>query len=507
MATRHSHPYRIAVLAESASELRALRPLINLSEQIDCFHAPNVEAVTAEAQTVLVVVGDPPGAAITAATELRQRAPGRTLIGVGKNLAVERIVALARGGCAHVVDLALGSEPLTSVILDGFHAWRSAVKSEPHRVARTPDSLERLVGVSTPWREALARIALAQRRQGLTVLISGETGTGKGVVARAIHGRHDVPEHPFVDINCSALPETLLEAELFGHERGAFTDAQRRRRGIFELAHGGTLFLDEIGAMPLHVQAKLLKVVEDRTFRRLGGEQPISVSCRVVAGTNVDLAELVASGRFREDLYYRVKVFTIELPPLRARPGDAEVLAEHFLAEVRERYGLEVTGIAPAALRSLAAYRWPGNTRELQHAIERAAIVAEHGRIELTHLDPAISGGGQVAAPKARESDGAATHRVAAAGATIEIPPEGLSLAALERRAVVATLRMVGGNRSRAARLLGISRTRLLRRIAELEQERQRRTDSRSPGGGAGVWEQDPDEGEDAGHQAPGCEE
>jgi two-component system response regulator HydG len=207
--------------------------------------------------------------------------------------------------------------------------------------------------------------------------VLGESGTGKELVARAVHEASPRREAPFVTISCAAIPETLLESELFGHERGAFTGAVRRKLGRFELAHGGTLFLDEVGEIPHAVQVKLLRVLQERQFERVGGEETVEVDVRVVSATNRDLAAMVKEGRFREDLFYRLNVVAIGLPPLRDRPGDVDELARHFVARLSPRMGRKVKGVAPEALELLRRHAWPGNVRELENVIEQALVFAE----------------------------------------------------------------------------------------------------------------------------------
>ncbi len=232
-----------------------------------------------------------------------------------------------------------------------------------------------IVGKSRAVEELLRKIELVARSKS-TVLVTGETGTGKELAARAIHARSAQRDMPLIKVNCAAIPEALLESELFGHVKGAFTGATANRRGRFALADGGTIFLDEIGTLALPVQAKLLRVLQEREFEPVGSERTESVDVRVIAATNRDLRAMVADGRFQEDLFYRLSVIPIELPPLRERPEDVPLLVEHFVRKHAQRMGRRIDGIEPTALERLAAYRWPGNVRELENAIERAVVLA-----------------------------------------------------------------------------------------------------------------------------------
>jgi len=259
-----------------------------------------------------------------------------------------------------------------------------------------------IVGRSRAVEELLRKIELVARSKS-TVLITGETGTGKELVARAVHARSAQYEMPLIKVNCAAIPEALLESELFGHVRGAFTGATANRRGRFALADGGTIFLDEIGTLALPVQSKLLRVLQEREFEPVGSERTVSVDVRVIAATNRDLRAMVAEGRFQEDLFYRLSVIPVELPPLRERPEDIPLLVEHFVRKHAQRVGRRIDGVEPAALERLAAYRWPGNVRELENAIERAVVLASGTAIDAASISmleppPAAAGAGLLSA-------------------------------------------------------------------------------------------------------------
>jgi transcriptional regulator with PAS, ATPase and Fis domain len=308
---------------------------------------------------------------------------------------------------------------------------------------------QNIVGRSPAITHALELARRVANTARTTVLLLGETGVGKELFAGANS------EQPFVAVNCAAIPETLLESELFGHERGAFTDARKRKAGLFELAGNGTLFLDEIHQMPLTLQPKLLRVLESRRVRLLGGSEEIDITCRLVAAANPLLEQAVANGAFREDLFYRLNVFSITLPPLRDRQEDITLIARQCLAESVSEHG-RVKVLSPAALETLHTHRWPGNVRELRNIIERAAILSGDERTILPeHL-----------LIQRRTATGAATDSVG----EIRFPRTGKTLAAVEREAIQIALRITNGNRSAAARMLGISRPRLARKLRGVEE-------------------------------------
>ncbi len=303
-------------------------------------------------------------------------------------------------------------------------------------------SLENMVGHSGAMQEVYKLVERVAPTDA-TVLIRGESGTGKELVAQAIHNLSPRAEEPFIAVNCGALPENLLESELFGHEKGAFTGADRMKMGRFELAGNGTIFLDEIGDMSPSTQVKLLRVLQSRTIERLGGTKTIPIKARTITATNRDLEAALEEGAFREDLYYRINVFPIFLPPLRDRREDIPELVAHFL----KRFGRDEDAIEGSALELLVNYRWPGNVRELENVIERALIMSTTAVIRAEDLPPHIRHLG---------------HRpTVAVGGAIEIPNEGLSLEQVERDLIQSALTKAGGNKSKAAKLLGITRRKL----------------------------------------------
>ncbi|HJL40218.1 MAG TPA: sigma-54 dependent transcriptional regulator [Myxococcales bacterium LLY-WYZ-16_1] len=321
---------------------------------------------------------------------------------------------------------------------------------------RAPPGIEEVVSVSPAFREVLDVVRKVSRFP-TTVLLTGETGTGKERVAGALHSEGPRASKPFVPVNCAAIPDALLESELFGHAQGAFTDAHSDRAGLFEAAHGGTLFLDEVAELPTALQVKLLRALVEKEIRRVGDSRTIAVDVRVVAATSQDLGAMVKDGRFREDLYYRLNVVRIELPPLRARPEDVRALAEHFVRAIGERLGFRAPSIAPEAMKILAGYHWPGNVRELENVIERALVLSDHeGRIGAGDLDERFD----ARAPATATED-------------LPLPVEGdelslkVVLPRVERQLIRRALEQTGGNRTRAAGLLGVSQRALLYKLKE----------------------------------------
>lgn len=302
-----------------------------------------------------------------------------------------------------------------------------------------------IIGDSPRMRRVLDMIATVAGTDA-NVVIRGESGTGKELIARAIHVQSDRRFFPIVAVNCGSIPETLLESELFGHEKGAFTGAQYRRKGKIELAHGGTLFLDEIGDIPTKMQVDLLRVLETHCFHRLGGNQEIMSDFRLVCATNRDLEALIAEGGFREDLYYRINVFVIDLPPLRDRPEDIPALTHHFIEKYAHAMGRPIKDVSPEVEAMLASYSWPGNVRELENAVERAMVVGREPSLQPDDLPLQLI-----------RTDG---------------EPEGVTLAALERRHIERILREEEGNITRTAAVLGIDRGTLYNKLRRYGIER-----------------------------------
>ncbi len=315
-----------------------------------------------------------------------------------------------------------------------------------------------MLGDSPAFRKVLDMVPRVAASPSATVLIKGETGTGKELLAHAIHKHSTRSKEPFLEINCSAMPTTLLESELFGYEKGAFTDARQRKIGLIEKASGGTFFLDEIGDMELELQAKLLRVLEQKAIRRLGGTANMEVDIRFIAATHRDLEKMIKEGRFREDLYYRLNVLTLELPPLRERKEDAILLAEHFISEFNLEYRKQIQGLTDGAREAMRNYHWPGNIRELRNALERAVLVESQDWIDPDHLYLHREGN-TVETARSNNHNG------------LMIPQEGFSLVEHEKQIIKEVLEQSRYNVSQAARRLGLSRETLRYRIRKFKLE------------------------------------
>jgi two-component system response regulator HydG len=415
---------------------RALREGGHAVEEAGSGEAALARLRDAAAEPVEVLVADlrlPRGDGFALLRAARERDPASAVLFLSAFASVETAVDAMRQGAFDFIQKPVSPEQLELRVaraVDHVRAQRGAA-------AGAAAAVPAIIGESPAL---LAAIELAERAAATrsTVLLTGETGTGKELVAGLIHARSARAGRPFVKVNCAALPETLLESELFGHERGAFTGADRARVGRFEQADGGTLFLDEVGDTSPATQAKLLRVLQEREFHRLGGTRVLRSDVRIVAATNQELAAAVAAGRFREDLYFRLNVIQIHLPPLRERGADVARLAQHLLAESARELGRPGLALRPTAIDKLLAHPWPGNVRELRNAIERAALLAEGGWIGPDDL--ALGGGAEEeAAPALRDAP----------------------LAELERAAVLAALRRSGFVQKDAAARLGVTRRKL----------------------------------------------
>ncbi len=377
---------------------------------------------------------------------VREEDTGVPVIMLSAHASFDHVVQAIKLGAFWFLPKPLDTEQLGALLQLALENARLKREVELHRKER----LQPLIGDSQGLRRALQLLEKAGKSRDATVLIHGETGAGKGLLARYLHAHSARAEGPFVELNCSAIPEQLLESELYGHEKGAFTDAKRFKKGLFELADGGTVFLDEIGEMTPGLQAKLLHVLETRTFRRVGGNADVTVDVRVVAATHRDLKKAVAEGRFREDLYFRLNVVPIVVPPLRDRVDDIRVLTDHFLQHYCRDLGRATVRVHPDALKAMLAYRWPGNVRELKNVIERVLLLEAEDEIRAEHLPSEMHG----ARPAAGDSDPF---------------PAGVvrPLAEIERMAIEHALQVCDRNKTKAAQLLGISRQTLRTKLKE----------------------------------------
>jgi DNA-binding NtrC family response regulator len=366
---------------------------------------------------------------------------------------IETAVQAMRAGARDFIVKPLNLDAVELVLQRELEAQANALTVKHLREQLGQRVRDSEVWAESPQMRDVMRLATEVAGSMATVLIRGESGTGKEVVARYLHRRSSRSEGAFVAVNCGAIPETLLESEFFGHEKGAFTGAVARREGRFERADGGTIFLDEIGELPVALQVKLLRVLQERQFERVGGSEPIKVDVRVIAATNRDLELMLREGRFREDLYYRLNVFELRVPPLRDRKSDAGGLWARFVERFARREGLEPPTTTPAAFNALYAYEWPGNVRELENAAERAVILSRGLQIEPHHLPPAVR-----------------TFADAEHG-KLEIP--GVTLADIEKMAILKTLAAVDGNTAKAADMLGISVRKIQYRLKEWREAAQ----------------------------------
>ena len=360
---------------------------------------------------------------------------------------VETAVEAMKLGAYHFANKPFNLDEVVATVERALETTRLRREVRQYRTnAARPYSLQSLVGTSpsiAALRQLVARVATSPAS---TVLLTGESGTGKDLIAKIIHYASDRATRPFMNITCSALPEQLLESELFGHERGAFTDARLQKRGLLETADGGTVFLDEIGEMVPALQAKLLRFLEEKAFKRVGGTHDIRVDVRVIAATNRDLEQEVAKGRFRSDLYYRLNVLPIAIPPLRAHAADVPLLVEYFIDGFNTEFRKRVLGASPAAYTLLQQYGWPGNVRELRNVVERAMLLSDSHRLDAQDFS-------------------ALTQTAAASAEDFELPAQGVSLEEVERSLVVQALKRAGGNQTKAAALLGLNRDQIRYRI------------------------------------------
>jgi DNA-binding NtrC family response regulator len=440
MKTETSHKGRILVVDDEASARSGLSKLLQqegfTADTAENGHAALLVAADRPPDVIVTDLKMPGMDGIELCQKLREQDPDLPVIVVTAFGDITSAVRAMRAGADDYLTKPVDFDALTLALERALQ--RRELRAEADNLRRQirereGEGLEGLIGVS-PAMQKVYRVARQVAGARATVLITGESGTGKGELARAVHLKSPRVRGPFVSLHCASLAESLLESELFGHEKGSFTGADRRRIGRFELANGGTLFLDEVGEIPAATQVKLLRVLQERTFERVGGNDTISTDVRVVAATNRDLAADVQDGRFREDLYYRLNVVHIDMPPLRVRDGDVLLLANHFLRKFSAENKKSVVGFTDSARAKIVAHRWPGNVRELENAIERAVVLCEGSHVEDEHLPIDV-------APVAK--------------GTVRIP--GATMAEIERYAILSTLEATNGSTTRAAEMLQIS--------------------------------------------------
>jgi DNA-binding NtrC family response regulator len=441
----------------------------NIAAALESFDAEQPSAVLQD-------INLPDGSGLDALLEYKKRQPQAIVIMITGNVQLEDTIAALRGGAYDFIGKPVRLGELQVTIRNGIEAGR--LRREVRLLRREQErrfSFDQIIGQSPAMSEMIRLARKVAASEVSSVLLLGESGTGKDLVAKAIHYGSSRADQPFIAINCAAIPATLIESELFGHEKGAFTDAKGRKEGLFEQAQGGTLFLDEIGELELGLQAKMLRVLEEGSFRRVGGLKDLPLDVRVVAASNRDLKAESDTGRFRLDLYYRLSVIQIDLPPLRERGDDVLLLAKYYIAHFNERLRKRIRGLTPEVEEIFRRYSWPGNVRELRNVIERVMILEDFDLITADWLPrglvrddrptspPPVVGVSQfpeVAAPSFRLP----------ATQSFQLPEEGIDLELVELSLVRQAMERSGGNQTRAAELLGISRDQLRYRLKKIEE-------------------------------------
>lgn len=426
-----------------------------VSDAISAYEAEHPAAV-------LLDIHLPDGSGLDVLADIKRKTPDAVVIMVTGQVLAEDVITALRGGAYDFIAKPINLDVLEITVRNALETGRLREQVSQVRRERTRKfSFDQIVGDSPAIRWVLTLARKVAESEASSVLLQGESGTGKDLVAKAMHYGSNRADAPFVAINCAAIPATLIESELFGYEKGAFTDAKTRKEGLFEQAEGGTLFLDEIGELELGLQAKLLRVLEENTFRRVGGLKDIPLNVRVVAASNRDLLSESEAGRFRLDLYYRLSVIQIDLPPLRGRGDDALLLAEHFIKHLNERLRRRIRGLSPEAAEIFRRYEWRGNVRELRNAVERAMILEDSDVITTEFLPLNLT------EKPAAASFGSSGLEIR--DNVLHLPLQNLSVKNLENSLLRWALEESGGNKSQAARLLGITRDQLIYRLKTIK--------------------------------------
>jgi DNA-binding NtrC family response regulator len=414
---------------------------------------------------VLLDIDLPDGSGLDVLREIKREHPEAIAIMITGNVQVDNTISALRGGAYDFIGKPINLEELRVTLRNAIETRQLRREVAQVRKERAREfNFSQIVGESPAMKKMLGLAAKVAESEVSSVLLQGESGTGKDLVAKAIHYGSQRSEGPFVAVNCAALPATLIESELFGYEKGAFTDAKARKEGLFEQAEGGTLLLDEIGELELSLQAKLLRVLEEGAFRRVGGLKDIPLDVRVLAASNRDLKTESEAGRFRLDLYYRLSIIQIDIPPLRERGDDVLLLSQHYIDMIGARLRRnKVTGLSPEVQKVFRNYDWPGNVRELRNVIERALILEDGDKITTEYLPGGLLAPAHVAQSPTAAGNAEPMNRFV-------LPQEGLSLDEAELSFVKQAIERSGGNQTRAAELLGISRDQLRYRLKKLEE-------------------------------------